>query len=312
MRPACVCVRLAVLLAACADDAGGHSRLNGDGAAVGAGATDAAPPNVVFRCVQLPAEAEPNDTRGQSTPYTLGVSLAGCIGDGQDRDYFDLGGATRVAGYYQIALADVGRGSLAARVFAVSDNGEITSQFAANEGQTLNLFFAAAAGQRYRLEVRDFAGFTAPYFYALTATFEAVDDRFEPNDSKSDAKGILVGQPASAFAFAGFIAGATIAPEAYDDWYRVTLAKDAVTLRLENVPTSVPPDVSLLDAQGSEIARAFDTTRGAGVMLRKSLTQGGDYLVKVSVFAPVPPAEGKGTVLPDHFTRPYKLTVTQP
>jgi len=55
----------------------------------------------------------------------------------------------------------------------------------------------------------------------------------------------------------------------------------------------------------------FQTTPGASVTLTYSATVAGTYYVKAGGFGALGDASGPGEMLPDHFTRKYKLTVSQ-
>jgi len=260
----------------------------------------------------LAIEPEPNDSRATATAYTLGATVAGCVASATDHDFYELSVPSDPAGgFVTLVLGNVGEGTISARVYAVSDSGQVTSQFTTTRGQTLNAFFAAAAGHKYRIEVADFTGWSVPYRYDLTASYTRADDAFEPNDTRAVAKPITLDAAVRASLFAGFTSGDAIAAALYSDWYAVMLTAARVTVRLEDVPTNIAPEVQLFDASG-EVDRGTNPTRGGSVVLGTAATTAGPHLVRVGVFAGPPEAEGKGALLPDHFTRRYRLTVTQP
>ncbi len=290
-------------------------------ASCGGGASPAAP-----RDGAAPAEAgsevaagacgfvdpEPNDSRDRATPYLLGGSVQGCIAAQTDHDFFEFPVPDDAAGgFVQVAVTEVGRGYIALRVFAASDNGEIGYYYASNAGQSLNAFFAVARGQKYRLDLHDFSSFDRPYAYKVTATYTRVSDAFEPNDTRMTAKALLAASTVTGFLFAGFVSGDALKDSAYDDWYAVSLTPGSVTIKLEDVPTDISPWVYLFDPSGAELDNKYSTTAGASLTLTKATTSTGMHLIRVTVFTR-PPAEGKGTTVPDHFTRPYRLSVRQP
>jgi len=279
---------------------------------VDAGGFDAGGSEVAGNGCGLAGEPEPNDTRETAATYVLGTPAVGCVASAADHDFHELGApADPAGGFVSLRLGNVGEGSISARVYAASDSGQITHQYATTKGQTLSAFFAAAAGHRYRLDVADFTGWSAPYRYELMAAYTRADDAFEPNDTRAAAKSITLDAVVRASLFAGFVSGDAIPAAAYDDWYAVTLTAAPATVRLDDVPTNIAPDVHILDASG-EVDRKYNATRGGSVVLATAATRAGMHLVRVGVFAGPPEVEGKGALLPDHFTRRYRLTVTQP
>jgi hypothetical protein len=288
----------------------------GAGGATGGagGATGGAGGGVVGPCGVL--EMEPNDTQDQATPYSLGASVVACIGTAGDQDFYRFTVPNDAAGGYVVVdFTDVDPvGYLAAAVRTVSDNGEVLSVYVGNGGQSLSLFFAVAPGQQYRLNVNDFAAFSKAYKYTLKATYTKVDDAFEPNDTRDQAKPIQIGAANSGFLFAGHTV-ATIPYVAYEDWYKFTLAAGNVTAKLENVPLDITGQLELFDASGKSVASAYEITEGASVTLTLNGAAAGAYTLRVNPFGAGIVSSGKGTavpaVVPDHFKRPYILTVTQ-
>ena len=51
---------------------------------------------------------------------------------------------------------------------------------------------------------------------------------------------------------------------------------------------------------------------GANVTVMMKAVTAGNYFIQVGLFGGATDGAGKGIMLPDHFTRPYTLTVQQP
>jgi hypothetical protein len=259
----------------------------------------------------LQGEPEPNEDRDNATAYTFATELAACIGDRTDVDFYQFTApADLTGGYVQVALTEVGDGLLEAIVYAASDNGQIVRVYAANRGQSVLLYFSAAPGQTYRLQVKDWTGFRSAYRYTLRATYTQVEDAYEPNDSRPEAKPISIGTPIQAFLFAGSVSG-TFDPDQMQDWYQVTAAAGNLTAQVSDVPTDSMLDVYLFDGAGTQLAYAYNATKGGSVTTTRNGIADGTYYVRIRRWGTYSAPHGSGDILPDRFTRPYTLTVTQ-
>jgi hypothetical protein len=228
-----------------------------------------------------------------------------------DHDFYDFTVPADIAGgYIQITLGDVGDGSADVHLYSASDNGEIGHAYASSRGQTIYSYAAVATGQKYRIDVTDFSGFDKSYAYSLKVTYTSIADTFEANDTRDTAKAITKGTPIDAYDFAGFTSAAAPPDTAYDDWYSVTLTTGSVTAKIENVPTDLYGDVKLFDSAGTELGHEYGGSQGAGITLIYAATAGA-YYVKVGAFSSLPPAYDDKATVADHFTRKYKLTVSQ-
>jgi len=67
----------------------------------------------------------------------------------------------------------------------------------------------------------------------------------------------------------------------------------------------------LFDAGNKEVASQIAGNEGANTTVNAMNVAGGAYRIQVTAFSVTPRSAGKGAMAPDHFTRPYKLTVSQ-
>jgi|CXWL01.1.fsa_nt_gi hypothetical protein len=267
-------------------------------------------------------EVEPNETRETAAAYAFGATINGCLNataTPEDEDWYELTAPADVTGgYVQVKLTNVGNGTIRGNVFSVADNAEIFNAYPANAGANLSLFFAAKAGEKYRLAIKNIFSVASPYKYTMQSTYTKVVDIYEPNDTRASAKPMVLATPINATLFAGHSGGNAPEDDAYADWYSMTLAANkAVQLKLENVPTSLNGHVLLYDSAGTEIAGKYSANEGASVTLdvpMADIPAAGTYYVLVKkIFQTGAGApSGKGDTVPTHFTSAYKLTVTQP
>lgn len=267
-------------------------------------------------------EVEPNETRETAAAYAFGSTIEGCLNvksEPADEDWYKFTApADMTGGYVQVKLTQVGQGTIWGNLYAAADNGEIFNAYSANAGASLSLFFAAKAGQEYRLAVKNIFTTANPYRYTMQITYTKVTDTFEPNDTRDTAKPITLGTAVNGTLFAGYAGGSAPDDDDYADWYSVTLAANkAVQLKLENVPTSVNGFVQLVDSAGTNLGSKYSSNEGASVTLDVPMgdipTAGTYYVLVKKIFQTgAGAAAGKGDTVPTHFTSPYKLTVTQP
>src|SRR4029078_3840804 len=83
--------------------------------------------------------------------------------------------------------------------------------------------------------------------YTVRATYTALPDPTEPNDTRFDAKTITVGTPVMGDLFAGY-ARENVA--SFDDYYKVTLAAGSATVNLDIVPSNLSTQIWLYDPHG--------------------------------------------------------------
>jgi hypothetical protein len=310
-----VAVGLAVLAGCSSSSNGADGGGAGSGGSGGAGADAAGGTGGGGTMACGIPEMEPNDSRDKAVPYTVGAAAVGCLGTEDDLDFYEMTApADPAGGYYQGSLTDVGDGTVSVKVYSATDNSEILgSAYTTTAGASVFFYWAAAPGEKYRLSVTGFGGWSKAFKYTLKASYTKVSDTFEPNDTRDASKPLTLGTPVMAFFFSGF-RGKDIKPEEYQDWYSVTLAAGMASLKLENVPMNVLPQIKLYDAAGGMVSldQNYNTTAGGSILTKAMIPAAGMHRVVVDVFSVPPEASGKAMMVPDSFTHPYTLTVSQP
>ena len=288
---------------------GGSAGTAGSAGSAGAGGSV----NSACGALQTPAEAEPNDENGAATAYTLGATAQGCVATADDIDAFtftvpDDG----TGGGVLLEFTGVGPGALSTRVYVEGDNGALAAAYEPNQGANLTHYFAAAPGRKYYVQVESFSGTT--FGYTMKATYTPVADAFEPNDTRETATPIGLNMPYSAYYFAGFTSAAKPAEAQLNDYYKVNLGVGLATFTLSQAPATyaAQADVTAPDNNSATtVGTTYTVTRGGDLTFGIDAKVPGDYVIRLINFQSIELA-AMADALPEHFTKPYQITVTQP
>lgn len=258
----------------------------------------------------LANEVLTNHTRDTAAALAFTTPTTACVGSSTEQDWFEVTTPDDLAGgSMKISLTNVGAGGVDVKIFAAADNGQITEQYADNPGGNVTVWFGAAKGQKYRVVVSDFAGFSTEYKYTLQADYSKINDTFEPNDTQATAKPVTLNTPVNAFMFTGY-KGASIDETEYQDWYSVALTGTSLTISAESIPTDLTIWVELFDSGGTSIQYELGANDGASKTLVNTGLTPGNYAVLLKAFSPNPNmGVAKGATAPDQFTRSYRLSV---
>ena len=268
-------------------------------------------------------EMEPNEDRNQATPYTPGTTVLGSIGSATDLDFYEVTvpADDLAGGYYQASITDVGTGRLTAIVYTASDNTVIHQTGTTTSGASLFVYWAAAPASgaaapapKYRIQVGPAGNFSAPYSYTFKIQYTRIDDAFEPNDDRDGAKPIPLGTPITAYFFSGFKMMQVSADE-YQDWFAVDLAAGMTTVALDNRVTNWRAQFDMIDSLGNPLsaARVIGSAGGASIRHMFMVTTPGRYRASLQGYGngSTGGEAGNAMTVPDNFTKPYTLTISQ-
>jgi hypothetical protein len=259
-------------------------------------------------------EVEPNDTQDKAVPYLAGTRPVGCVDSATDVDFYEITApaADPAGGYFGVGVEDVGEGHVQVDLFSARDSIMVLHEYSGVTGGTLQIYFAAAPGEKYRVAVSNWASFGKPYRYTVKVAYSKVADPFEPNDSRADARPLTVGTPVQAYLFTGYRSSA-IKWEELLDFYKVELAAGMATVRFTDPPPDLRGEMNLMDGDGMVVPEGnkYTATAGANLTITKVVTAG-TYYIEVHPWNGVPAPSGRGVAPPANFSHPYTLTVTQP
>ena len=251
-----------------------------------------------------------NDTHAQATPLAINDTVQGCVEAAADHDFYQVTvPADAAGGILKIAITEVGAFRGDATLYSSSDFAELKSSTGGTNAQSLFFYVATTPGASYQLEMAAWSpASTMPASrYTVRATYTALPDPTEPNDTRFDAKTITVGTPVQGYLFAGY---ASADEGSFDDYYKVTLAAGSATVNLDIVPSNLASQIWLYDPNGVQLKTASTSTLGGGLTVTSPVTAG-DYYVRVGLWTGVNTQVGNTMAVPDNFTRPYRFTVTQ-
>jgi len=253
------------------------------------------------------AEMPPNNDRDHNTPIVLGSTVHACLQTYDDVDMyaFTVPPSPTPGGLVVAKFTNVdASGNLDARFQSVADNGTFGDAYG-SAGTNVTGWFAAIAGQKYRLQVTSFTS-AMQTKYTLALSYIPVSDPNEPNDTRQTATSIQPGTPVSGYFFSGFETSTKTNPT--DNWYKVTLTAGMATIALTHVPTNVEGDVEFVSSDGVKISEKYDTAGGNDITLQ-SMVSAADYYVHVYAFGRVPTL-GHDDAVPDNFSTAYTLNVS--
>jgi hypothetical protein len=262
--------------------------------------------------------AEPNDVREQAKAIELNHLYPGlCVSndDGADElDFFEVTApaADKAGGLIEVQMTNVQNEGLGEIIVTSSiDNIVIFDSYKVDVGANVSGWFTASPGAKYRIQVNRFGGAGKRFAYDLFAKYTAINDTFEPNNKKDDAKPIEVNKPVQGTFAAHSPMGDLIVGDD-QDWFKVTLGAGTATIKVTNVASDYLCDVQLFDAGGQKVDEKYEITAGADCVLDAKDLAGGSYTVELSRFGGLPIRGEGGNKPPAAFVlQSYTLAVQQ-
>ncbi len=247
-----------------------------------------------------------DDTRATSRAFLLGGGVNACVGTAEDVDYYEFTAPSdNSGGYVSIEVDNVSDNGAISFTVESGENDVVIFDNSALDAASITGFIGVVPGEKYRVAVRNYVGFATAFKYRLKLDYTRINDSYEPNDKRDDAKAITIGTAVNAYMWKGFGESTK-----WDDWYKVTLAAGNASINVTNVPTDVAIITDLVTADGTLVVSRTSTNEGAAVTLTPTLVTAGTYYVRVGTSS-YPIIESRGLTYPDSFTRAYALTISQ-
>ena len=177
-------------------------------------------------------------------------------------------------------------------------------------GANAYVYFASNPGQKYRVTLKSADSTTPAFDYVFETQTHEVADAFEPNDDRATASPIAKGKPIEAFLFAGFMNGKFDELAWPDDWYAVDLAAGNVKVTLGNTSRYVFVSLELFNVNGDRVQRVTSKVSGEDLTLDTGVPADKYYVKVGNMVTWNEYGTSKGS-LPEYYTKPYRLLVTQ-
>ena len=260
-------------------------------------------------------ENEPDDDRSSPMPIASTGAVEATFATSTDNDYFEVvtPEGDLAGGYYTFTITDIPDGRVAFEVLSEVDYNPVLQAESGAVGSALFGYWSSAPGQRFLIHEAPKSASSYPYAYKLHVTYAALPDAGEPDDTRQKARSIDVGEAVQGYMFAGFL-GSSVDVAEYSDFYAVSLAAGSYTIHVGTVPSTVNIEIFVYDSNGSGLVQSWNATAGADFVDSRTAATAGTYYIEVTYFnARVSPAATTSLPddVPEQYTQPYTLTVTQ-
>lgn len=235
-------------------------------------------------------EREPNDDVLNTNVVTLDTWVTGSIGAAKDADVFAFETPPTYRDWIRIELQNQSTTLEPHIQLFDAEKTSIGTVYKTTQGADAIYSFVAAPGTRYSVRISNHYG-ESTGVYLLRVHPSKAYDAFEPNDGILDARPIKLGDEIEA----------EIMDKADVDYFAFSSASSdrETRLRIENRSTSLHPSLMLYDADKTNIANRYNTTRGGEVSHTFKPQAGKTYYVRIADHY----ADGAGK---------YRLVVEQP
>lgn len=250
------------------------------------------------------SESEPNNMKSEATPICIGETVSGEIAEMDNVDTYRIVTPSHSSGGYLIVTLNPSKSQLDLFVRNGTEAATQGGYARAPADGEAHMWVATAPSVSYLIDVKPILSGSP---YTLNTEWKAIEDCFEPNDDRMNAKPIELDAPITAYFHAGVLETGT---GKYADWYELTLEPGSLVVRFDEIPSNIVGGLELYDAKGARLKVEYSTTAGALVELTATVPEAGKYTVAAAPRSN-PLFADNADVLPS-LTTPYKLTATQP
>lgn len=186
---------------------------------------------------------------------------------------------------------------------ADADGSTLGNDYTTN-GTHVTLTLVLAPGTRTYLR---FKPFSSGGSVKLTATVEAEQDVFEPNDDHDHASDIEVNQDVTAQFHAAY---RSATDDSAVDWYQATLAAGPHTLHVSHVPDDIRLEIAVRDPTGGNAGSDYAANQGQIFDLPFDAPTAGIYQFDFGFFSDRPPSFTVGNA-PDSYADTYTFKIEE-
>jgi len=150
-----------------------------------------------------------------------------------------------------------------------ADRSQLNESYDGTAGASTQTTLTLEPGQTFYVGVMNY-GSTGKY--TLSVTPQNAFDSHEPNDDALTASAIAIGTPIDA----------SIMDDKDADWFKITgAAGKTVHVTLENLSTTLKPDLKIYSANKSQLDEKYDGTAGANLDFNIDVEPGKDFYLQV-------------------------------
>ena len=201
-------------------------------------------------------EREPNNNALTTNVIELGKWVTGSIGAGGDSDYFTFTTPGTQRDWIRMELQN-GSTTLEPRMRLYdAEKTAIGDQYKTTSGADLRYGFVSPPGTKYIVRVSNYYGKSSGVYLMRVLATEAYDAH-EPNEDILHAKQISVGMPVKA----------SIMDGGDGDYFKFTTGgkEGAMVIMVANLSTTLRPQITLFDANKTNLGQHENTTSGGDV-----------------------------------------------
>ena len=245
---------LAAGLAAC------HSSNNGNNAA-----SDAGTPQAPAAAVSI----TPGSAITSAASAKVGMTVAGEIVDKGPSNFYRFDNAATLRDIVKVRLENKSTTLKPDFKLYNADRSQMSEKYDGTPGASAEQDISMDPGQTIYVEVLPYGSVGK---YELSLTPQHAYDANEPNDDQLHP---------TALKFGDSIEG-SVMDDKDSDWFHVTAPTTGkVDIALENLSTSLKPDVKVYSQSKSQILEKYDGTPGAGLDFMVDVTPGQDFYVQI-------------------------------
>ncbi|MGC4094257.1 MAG: hypothetical protein QM756_41380 [Polyangiaceae bacterium] len=263
-------------------------------------------------CTAL-VETVPNNDAATATAYTLGTAYSACLQSSTDVDVyaFQVPNDSR-GGYVTVSVTGVGpSGDIAIKGITAADDGEFVASSNDTDGGSTYMYFAAKPGAKFYIPVTHYVNQTGDQSVHVQGRLHA-GSRLVRAQRRARQCGHDHRRHARQRLHLRWAQLSSAIPAAdWADWYKVDLTAKAVGILVEPAAADIDTNVVLYNSVGTEVATKGTNTELSSVDLQYTVATAGTYYIKVSPYLPPTSCAGTTVTVPQYFTLPYKLTVSQ-
>jgi hypothetical protein len=219
-----------------------------------------------------PQAAGANASFAEARQLALGIAEPGEIFNKDDTRYYIVPNALRVRDVAVVRLQNESATLRPNLKIFNAEKSQVAEPYDGTPGASLQYVLTLTPGQPIYLQVLPY---NSTVKYRISVTPQKAFDTFEPNDNLLTPTAVKVGTD---------IHGNVMDKED-PDFYRFSgAASSTITVTLENLSTTLRPDVKIFDANKSQLLEKYDSTPGANLTFDADIKKPGDFYVEVEPY----------------------------